>query len=327
MEQEAEQASGPIIVTQLEKCGIAAADVKKLQEGGYNTVESIAFSTKKHLINVKGISEAKADKIIQAAASLVNLGFSSAATLLQTRQDIVFISTGSAALDKLLGGGIETGSLTEMFGEFRTGKTQLCHTLAVTCQMGIQDGGGQGKCMWIDTEGTFRPERIVPIAERFGLDSQDVMNNISWARAYNSDHQSQLLVAASAMMTEHHYSLLIVDSSTNLYRTDYSGRGELSARQMHLAQFLRNLQKLADEFGIGVVITNQVVAQVDGSAMFVTDPKKPIGGNIMAHASQTRLYLRKGKGENRVCKIYDSPSLPEEEAMFAITNGGITDSE
>lgn len=153
------------------------------------------------------------------------------------------------------------------------------------------------------------------------------MDNIAYARAYNSDHQSQLLVHASAMMAEAHYALLIVDSSTNLYRTDYSGRGELSARQMHLGQFLRNLQRLADEFGIAVVITNQVVAQVDGAAMFVSDPKKPIGGNIMAHASQTRLSLRKGRGETRVCKIYDSPPLPESEATFQITAGGITDAE
>lgn len=321
------ETNGPISVEALEKSGIPALDVKKLQEGGFNTVESIAFSTKKQLINVKGISEAKAEKIMLAAAQLVNLGFSSASSFFQQRQDIVYLSTGSSALDKLLGGGIETGSLTEMFGEFRTGKTQLCHTLAVTCQLSIENGGGQGKCLWIDTEGTFRPERIVPIAERFNLDPQDVMNNIAWARAYNSDHQSQLLTMASAMMVESHFSLLIVDSATNLYRTDYSGRGELSTRQMHLGQFLRNLQKLADEFGIAVVLTNQVVAQVDGASMFISDPKKPIGGNIMAHASQTRLSLRKGRGENRICKIYDSPSLAEEEAVFSISNGGITDAE
>ena len=214
-----------------------------------------------------------------------------------------------------------------MFGEFRTGKTQLCHTLAVTCQLPIDKGGAEGKCLWIDTEGTFRPERIVPIAERFGLDANEVMDNIAYARAYNVDHQSQLLVTASAMMAESRYALLIVDSSTALYRTDYSGRGELSARQMHLGQFLRNLQRLADEFGIAVVITNQVVAQVDGASMFTADPKKPIGGNIMAHACQTRLYLRKGRGEQRICKIYDSPSLPESEASFALSNGGIIDAE
>lgn len=319
--------AGPLLIQTLEKQGIAAGDIKKLQEAGYNTVESIAFTTKKTLINVKGISEAKADKIMAAAAQLVPMGFASASDYNQIRKEMVYLTTGSTELDKLLGGGIETGSVTEIFGEFRTGKTQLCHTLAVTCQLPIENGGGQGKCLWIDTEGTFRPERIIPIAQRFGLDPDGVMDNIAYARAYNSDHQSQLLVTASAMMAEAHYALLIVDSSTNLYRTDYSGRGELSARQMHLGQFLRNIQRLADEYGIAVVITNQVVAQVDGAAMFVSDPKKPIGGNIMAHASQTRLSLRKGRGETRVCKIYDSPSLPENEATFQITNGGITDAE
>merc|ERR1711902_131585 len=111
------------------------------------------------------------------------------------------------------------------------------------------------------------------------------------------------------------------------YRTDYSGRGELSSRQMHLAQFLRTLLRLADEFGVAVVVTNQVVAQVDGSAMFQADPKKPIGGNIMAHASTTRISLRKGRGEMRIAKIYDSPDLPENEATFAITNGGLDDAK
>jgi len=158
------------------------------------------------------------------------------------------------------------------------------------------------------------------------MNGSEVLDNIAYARAYNSDHQSALLIQASAMMSESRYALLVVDSATALYRTDFSGRGELSARQMHLARFLRMLLRLADEFGVAVVITNQVVASVDGaSAMFNADPKKPIGGNIMAHASTTRLYLRKGRGELRVCKIYDSPCLPESEACFAINQDGIGD--
>ena len=158
------------------------------------------------------------------------------------------------------------------------------------------------------------------------MNPDEVLDNVAYARAYNSDHQSALLTQASAMMSESRYALLIVDSATSLYRTDFSGRGELSARQMHLARFLRTLLRLADEFGVAVVISNQVVAQVDGaSAMFNADPKKPIGGNIMAHASTTRLYLRKGRGETRICKIYDSPCLPESEATFAINADGIGD--
>lgn len=151
------------------------------------------------------------------------------------------------------------------------------------------------------------------------------MENIAYARAYNADHQLQLLNQAAQMMAQSRFSLLIVDSIMALYRTDYSGRGELSARQMHVAKFMRTLQRLADEFGIAIVITNQVVAQVDGGALFNPDPKKPIGGNIIAHSSTTRLYFKKGKGANRICKIYDSPCLAETECVFAIGQGGIMD--
>ncbi|XP_022913009.1 DNA repair protein RAD51 homolog 1 [Onthophagus taurus] len=319
---------GPLLLTSLEGNGITAGDIKKLKEAGYHTVESIAYTPKKNLLTIKGISDGKADKIIAEAAKLVPMGFTTATSIHQKRSELIQITTGSKELDRLLGGGIETGSITELFGEFRTGKTQICHTLAVTCQLPTEHNGGDAKCLYIDTEGTFRPERLLTIAERYKMSKEEVLNNVAYARAFNTDHQTQLLIQASAMMTESRYCLLVVDSATALYRTDYSGRGELSARQMHLARFLRMLLRLADEFGVAVVLTNQVVAQVDGgNAMFNADPKKPIGGNIMAHASTTRLYLRKGRGETRVCKIYDSPCLPESEAMFAITADGINDAQ
>lgn len=332
MEREAEEALeeedlGPLPVSRLEAQGINSNDVKKLEEAGFHTVESVAYTTKKELCNIKGISEAKADKIQAECMKLVPMGFTTATQFHQRRSEIIQLTSGSKELDKLLQGGIETGSITEIFGEFRTGKTQLCHTLAVTCQLPIDSGGGEGKCIYVDTEGTFRPERLLAVAERYNLSGSDVLDNVAYARAYNSDHQSQLLLQASAMMAESRYALIIIDSATALYRTDYSGRGELAARQMHMARFLRNLLRLADEFGVAVVITNQVVAQVDGAAMFTADPKKPIGGHIMAHASTTRLYLRKGRGETRICKIYDSPCLPEAEAMFAINADGIGDAK
>lgn len=326
-ETEEEESLGPQLVSKLESNGISASDVKKLEEAGYYTVEAVAFAPKKNLLAIKGISEAKADKILAEAMKLVPMGFTTATEFHQKRSEIIQITTGSKELDKLLNSGIETGSITELFGEFRTGKTQLCHTLAVTCQLPIDAGGGEGKCLYIDTEGTFRPERLLAVAERYSLNGNDVLDNVAYARAYNSDHQLQLLVQASAMMAESRYALLVVDSATALYRTDYCGRGELAARQGHLGRFLRALLRLADEFGVAVVITNQVVAQVDGASMFTSDPKKPIGGNIMAHASTTRLYLRKGRGETRICKIYDSPCLPEAEAMFAINADGIGDAK
>ncbi|KAI5706143.1 hypothetical protein M8J75_005298 [Diaphorina citri] len=322
---EMEEELGPTLIKKLEGNGITAGDIKKLQEAGYHTVESIAYTPKKNLTVIKGISEAKADKLLMEASKLIPLGFTTATDFFTKRSEIIQLTTGSKELDRLLNGGIETGSITEIFGEFRTGKTQLCHTLAVTCQLPIDQNGAEGKCLYIDTEGTFRPERLIAIADRYKLIGTDVLDNVAYARAYNTDHQTHLLIDASAMMAESRYALLIVDSAMALYRTDYSGRGELSARQMHLARFLRMLLRLADEFGVAVVITNQVVAQVDGAAMFNADPKKPVGGNIMAHSSTTRLYLRKGRGETRICKIYDSPCLPEAEAMFAINNDGIGD--
>lgn len=182
--------------------GITSGDIKKLQEAGYHTVESVAFAPKKNLLAIKGISEAKADKILAEASKLVPMGFTTATEFHQKRSEIIQLTTGSKEFDKLLGGGIETGSITEIFGEFRTGKTQLCHTLAVTCQLPVSQSGGEGKCLYIDTEGTFRPERLLAVADRFKLSGQDVLDNVAYARAYNTDHQTQLLIQASAMMTE-----------------------------------------------------------------------------------------------------------------------------
>ncbi|KAJ9095321.1 recombinase rad51 [Naganishia friedmannii] len=313
----------PMLVSKLQEAGISASDTKKLADAGLNTIEAVAFTPKKTLCTIKGISEAKADKILTEACKLVPMGFTTATEIHSRRSELVHITTGASGLDTVLGGGIETGAITELYGEFRTGKSQICHTLAVTCQLPISMGGGEGKCLYIDTEGTFRPVRMLAVAERYGLNGEEVLDNIAYARAYNADHQMQLLVQASAMMAESRFSLLIVDSVTSLYRTDFSGRGELSARQMHLAKFLRMLQRLADEFGVACVLTNQVVAQVDGGMFAGADPKKPIGGNIMAHASTTRISLRKGRGASRVAKIVDSPCLPEAEAIFAINADGI----
>ena len=322
-QEEEEKIFNPI--ESLLEQGINQNDINKLLDAGFNTVEAVTYSTKKTLVAIKGLSEMKVDKIIEACSKICHLGFEPSNIFLEKRMNLTYLTTGSKELDRLLGGGIESGSITEMFGEFRTGKTQICHTLCVTCQLPKENGGGAGKGLYIDTEGTFRPEKLKNIAERFGLNPEEVIANVFYARAYNSDHQNKLLLQACGLMAESKFALLIVDSATALYRTDFSGRGELSARQMSLAKFLRNLQKIADEHQVAVVITNQVVAQVDGSSFGGANDKKPIGGHIMAHAAQTRLYLRKGMKENRICKIYDSPCLPEEEATYAITDNGIDD--
>ncbi|XP_068152361.1 DNA repair protein Rad51 homolog [Drosophila tropicalis] len=326
MEEDQEETGGPLDVSKLLGGNVSAREIKLLQQASLHTVESVAYATRKQLLNIKGLGESKVDYIMSEASKLVPMGFTSARTYHQMRSEVVMLTTGSKELDKLLGGGIETGSITEIFGEFRCGKTQLCHTLAVTCQLPISQNGGEGKCLYIDTEGTFRPERLSAIAQRYKMEEPDVLDNVAYARAYNSDQQTKLLHMAAGMMFESRYAILIVDSAMALYRSEYVGRGELAARQNHLGLFLRMLQRLADEFGVAVVITNQVTASVDGGAgMFVADAKKPIGGHIMAHASTTRLYLRKGKGDSRICKIYDSPCLPESEAIFAILGDGIGD--
>lgn len=323
-EMETESHSGPQLISALEKKGINVADINKLKEAGLHTVDAVAMATKRQLLSIKGVSDVKADKFIKAARESVNVGFTTAADVLLFRKSLVTLTTGSTALDTLLQGGIETGSITELYGEFRTGKTQLCHQLCVTCQLPKSQGGGEGKALFIDTEGTFRPQRLTAIAERYGLDSDGVLDNVAYARAFNSEHQMQLLSQASAMLADTHYALIVVDSATALFRTDYSGRGELAIRQQELAKFLRTLTKMADEFGVAVVISNQMTANPD-SGMFAKDPLQPIGGNIMAHASCTRLRLKKARGENRIMKVVDSPILPESEAIFSITEQGIKD--
>jgi len=232
-------------------------------------------------------------------------------------------------LDKLLGGGIESQSITEVFGEFRTGKTQLSMTFCATCQIPSATGYKGGKVMFIDTENTFRPDRIRLIAERFNMDSDAAMENVLYARAYTSDQQMDLLTMVAAKLHEELgvFKLIIIDSVMALFRVDYSGRGELADRQQHLAKMLSKLQKIAEEYNVAVFITNQMTADPGAGMTFQVDPKKPIGGHILAHASTTRIMLRKGRGECRIAKIYDSPDLPENEATFAISGGGVTDAK
>lgn len=329
-ENGAQEVQGPAFhrVEELESHGVSKQDVSKLKGSGFHTIEAISHATMRKLQDVKGISEQKAAKIkeIIKANQLVSIGFKTATNRLADMSEQIFLGTGSGDLDNLLGGGIETGSLTEVFGEFRTGKSQLCHTLCVTVQRPLDAGGAEGKAIFVDTEGTFRPQKLVAIAERFGMNPEEVLENVICARAHNSEQQLELLQDAAALMSESRFALMVVDSATNLYRTDYSGRGELSERQMHLAQFLRQLTRLAEEFGIAVVITNQVVANPDGMS-FAKDATKPIGGNIIAHASTTRLKFKKGRGDNRVCVIYDSPTLPESECAFSLGAAGIEDAK
>eukprot|EP00095_Tigriopus_kingsejongensis_P008500 maker-scaffold18_size714446-snap-gene-6.35 protein:Tk08500 transcript:maker-scaffold18_size714446-snap-gene-6.35-mRNA-1 annotation:"meiotic recombination protein dmc1 lim15 homolog" len=353
MMEQSEEDDFILDIDQLQAHGINVADLKKLKSAGICTVKGVQMTTKKKLCNIKGLSEAKVDKIKEAIFKLLGgsgVGFITALqvdaqkrTPLRTalkcglaiflfqasinRKNVFRLSSGSSELDRLLGGGIESMSITEVFGEFRTGKTQLSHTLCVTTQMPGNNGYSGGKVVFLDTENTFRPDRLRPIAERFSLDQEGVLDNVLYARAYTSEQQMELLdfVAAKFHEEPNIFKLLIVDSIMALFRVDYSGRGELADRQQHLAQMMSRLQKISEEYNVAVFITNQMTADPGATMSFQVDPKKPIGGNILAHASTTRISLRKGRGETRVAKIYDSPDLPESEATFAIYAGGIGD--
>ncbi|KAG9306089.1 hypothetical protein G9A89_015993 [Geosiphon pyriformis] len=315
-------------IDEIQNHGVSAADIAKLKSAGICTVRAIQMTTRKNLCKIKGLSEAKVEKLKETASKLQSSSFITATEFCLIRAKVLWISTGSKQLDALLGGGVPTMSLTEAFGEFRTGKTQIAHTLCVAAQLPPSMGGANGKAAFIDTEGTFRPERIKSIAARFGIDQEAALENVLFARAYTSEHQMELIIEVAARFAEERgiYRLLVIDSIINLFRTDYSGRGELAERQQKLNIMLSRLVKIAEEFNVAVYITNQVQADPGGSMTFVSDPRKPIGGHVLAHASTIRMYLRKGRGEERIAKIYDSPDMPEAEAPYAISGGGIIDS-
>ncbi|KIR38764.1 meiotic recombinase Dmc1 [Cryptococcus deuterogattii CA1014] len=307
-------------VDELQQHGINALDIAKLKAAGIVTILGVAQTPRKNLLKIKGLSEAKVEKLKPPA-------FLTGTEIADRRANVVYITTGSKSVDAMLGGGIATQSITEVFGEYRTGKTQLCHTLCVSTQLPEDQGGGSGKVAYIDTEGTFRPDRVRAVADRFGVDSNMALDNVLCARAWSSEHQCDLLVdLAIRFVEERAYKLLIVDSIMNLFRQDYSGRGELSERQQKLNQFLARLQKLAEEFNIAVVLTNQVQADPGAAAMFAAaSSAKPVGGHILAHASATRIALRKGRGDERIAKLQDSPDMPEGEATYTLRTGGWED--
>ena len=318
-------------IDSLQSHGINVADIKKLKTAGICTIRGLQMVTKKRLCNIKGLSEAKVDKMKEAVLKIcgASAGFCTALQHSLNRRNVFRVGTGSMELNKLLGGGLESMAITEVFGEFRTGKTQLSHTLCVTSQLPGENGFSGGKVIYLDTENTFRPDRLRSIADRYNLDQDAVLDNVLYSRAYTSEQQMELLDFVCAKFHEEPgvFKLLIVDSIMALFRVDFSGRGELAERQQSLAQMMSKLQKISEEYNVAVMVTNQMTSDPGATMSFQADPKKPIGGNIIAHASTTRISLRKGRGETRIAKIYDSPDLPENEATFAITNGGVDDAK
>jgi len=302
--------------------GVGPKLTDKLTEMGFTDPMSIAVASPGELARILEIGQATAGKIINNVRQMLKMGYTSADKVWEQRKKIGKITTGSQALDELLGGGIETQAITETYGQFGSGKSQIGFQLSVNVQLPPEKGGLNANCLFIDTEATFRPGRISQIATALDLDPDKTLKNIYVARAYNSDHEIFLVEKANEIIEDKKIRLLIIDSLTSHFRADYVGRGELAPRQQKLNKLLHHLQRLADSMNLAVFVTNQVLSN---PAILFGDPTRPIGGHVLAHQSTYRIYLRKSSGEKRIAKMMDSPNLPPGECIFRITPEGIRD--
>lgn len=300
--------------------GIGPTIAEKLRASGYDTLDKIAIASPHDLSELVGMSVEAAKKAVEAAKTATTLEYSTGSDIYDQRKAIGKISTNCKELDELLGGGIEAKAITEAYGKFASGKTQLGFQLAVNAQLPVGKGGMGGNVLFIDTEGTFRPERIESIAKAAGLDPKEALEKIFVVRAENTEQQILALEKADKLIKEHDIKLIIVDSLMALFRSEYLGRGALGERQQKLNSHIHRLQQLADTYKLAVYITNQVM---DNPGILFGDPTTPVGGNILAHAATTRLYLRKSKEEKRIIRLVDSPNMPEGEAVMKITTNGI----
>ncbi|MGP3667224.1 MAG: DNA repair and recombination protein RadA [Candidatus Bathyarchaeota archaeon] len=302
--------------------GIGPATAEKLRKMGYSTVEALATASLKELTQFLG--EKTAYSIItEARKYLISIPFMRADEYMKLRKTVEKLTTGCKKLDELLGGGIETQAITEFYGEFGTGKSQICHQLCVTAQLSRDEGGLEGGVLYIDTENSFRPERIVQIAKQWKLDHAKVLSRIVYAEALTADHQMYLLENADTQFKENNVRLVIIDSLIAHFRSEYIGREMLAERQQKLEKHLHKLIRLARAFNAAAVVTNQVMAKPDS---FFTDIE-PTGGHVLAHTSHTRVFLRKSPTPGmKIARLVVSPILPEgKEVLFRITENGIED--
>jgi DNA repair protein RadA len=303
--------------------GVGPTTAEKLREAGYTDLIELAVASPKDLADTVGIGEGTAQKIILAARKYANVGgFETGDVIYERRKNVTKLTTGSGEFDRLLGGGLETQAITEFFGEFGSGKTQIMHQLAVNVQLPADKGGLEGHAIYIDTENTFRPERIKQMAEAAGLDPIETLKKIHVARAFNSNHQILLVDKAMELAKEYPIRLLIVDSLTAHFRAEYVGRGSLAERQQLLNKHMHDLLKFADLNNAVVAVTNQVAAN---PGMLFGDPTQPIGGHIVGHTATYRIYLRKSRGNKRIARLIDSPALPDGEVVIKIVEDGIRD--
>lgn len=307
--------------------GVGPATKQKLNDAGINTILDLATAGPSEIAESLDVDIVKAvDLNNKARKKLVELNrlepdFVSASDLLVKRQKIDRISTGAKNLDELLGGGIETWAITEFYGEFGSGKTQLCHTLCCNVQLSREQNGLDGAAIYVDTEGTFRPERIAEIATARGIDPEAALKKIIVARAYNSAHQELIVKALGGVIEANKAKLVIIDSAVAHYRAEFLGRATLAERQQRLNRFMHHLLRIAEIYNVAVVVTNQVQSAPDS---YFGDPTRATGGHVVAHTSTYRIYFRKA-GKNRIARMMDSPYHPERDAAFILDDKGIDD--
>ncbi len=297
--------------------GVSQQTIDKLKAGGVLTLESLAATPIGQVVELTGLGKETAEKVVKLALTNT-VGFQKASDRRKTSQ---FISTGSKSLDALLGGGIETGIITELIGGYGQGKTQLIYTLSILAQLPPEQGGVNGKVAVIDTENTFREDRLRQICEARGAGIAS-LDNISVATALNTEHQAKLIKEALPPLCNEGVKLVCVDSMIGNFRNEYIGRGTLSDRQQKLGTLLGSLLRVAQTYDVAVVTTNQLIANPDS---MYGPPDKPAGGHIMAHAGTQRVKLRRAKDNVRIAEIIDSPNLPPTECRFIITKAGIED--
>jgi DNA repair protein RadA len=309
-------------IEDLEEIGPAVAD--KLKELGFHTPESLATATVKELLST-GISEKQATEIISKARESITIEFVRANELMDIKKNVQRLSTGSKTLDELLDSGLETQTITEFYGPYGVGKSILCHQLSVNAQRAIEQRGLNCGVLYIDTERTFRPEWIIKMANHLGIDPEEATKKIIYCEAYNSDHQILLLEKCDEVVKKNKIRLIIIDSLTAHFRSEYIGREMLAERQQKLNKHMHRLARLARAFNAVAVVTNQVLAKPD---QFFSSAVEAAGGHIVAHTSHTRVYLRRTASSTvRIARLVSSPYLPEGERLFKITDNGIEDVE
>jgi DNA repair protein RadA len=307
--------------------GIGLSTKGRLEEAGFKSIKDLIVRGPVDISEATGMEMEKSVYLCNKARikleelGIIDKSFVTATKLYDKRKKEHRISTGSKNLNDLFEGGIEARAVTEIYGEYGTGKTQICHTLCVMVKRKISEGGVNGKALYIDTENTFRPERIVSIAQSRNMNPNSALENIIVAKVYNSAHQELIIEEIGSVIDTYNVKLLIVDSAVAHYRAEFLGRATLSERQQKLNKFMHMLIRIAETYNIAVVVTNQIQSSPD--AMF-GDTFRPTGGHVVAHTSTYRVYLKRS-GKNRIARMVDSPYHPEKEVLFTLTEQGISD--